>query len=128
MNETEVPINQTKFSFEEPIFADSAVYTEKKPEQDAAPKPKNNKRVLVVVIGIVLVVLLLLALLMASRMRRGVTQVEEDVSEPVEVQELGPLQKRIEEARELLELADPAKQDLAFPPVDLNIRLDPKEE
>jgi len=39
---------------------------------------------------------------------------------------LTPLQKRIEDARELLDLADPSKQDLAFPPIDLTIRLDKK--
>lgn len=126
MTEKEVPINQTQFSFEEPIFANSAVYTEKKPEENPTQKPKSKKKLVIIVICVFLILLLLLLLVLASRMRRSTSQVDTDTPQPVQTEELGPFQKRIEGARELLELADPAKQDLAFPPVSLDIRLDPK--
>lgn len=127
MTEEQVPINQTQFSFEEPIFEDTAVYAEEKPVEDAAPKPKKSKKIVVIaIVGGIVLILGLLILIIVS-MRNGVEEIVETEPEVIVPQELSPLQKRIEDARELLELADPSKQDLAFPPVNMEIRLDQKE-
>lgn len=127
MAEQEIPINQTQFSFEEPIFENETVYREDKPE-DLEQKPKSKKK-LFIIIGIVgfIFIILLLVLVMAMRSRGSTQEVGEDTN-PVVAKELGPIQQRIEDSRELLDIADPAKQDLAFPPVDLELRLDPKEK
>lgn len=127
MAEQEIPINQTQFSFEEPIFENETVYREDKPE-DLEQKPKSKKK-LFIIIGIVgfIFIILLLVLVMAMRGKGTTQQVDED-TDPVISKELGPIQQRIEDSRELLDIADPAKQDLAFPPVDLELRLDPKEK
>lgn len=127
MAEQEIPINQTQFSFEEPIFENETVYREDKPE-DLEQKPKSRKK-LFIIIGVVgfIFIILLLVLVIAMRGRGSTQEVGEDIS-PVVTKELGPIQQRIEDSRELLDIADPAKQDLAFPPVDLELRLDPKEK
>ena len=124
MVEKQIPINQTQFSFEEPIFENQAVYAEEKPEDT---KPQSKKK-LFVVFGVIGFFVLLLLLIIVVRMSRN-GQIEEIIDEPdTQVsQELGPLEQRIKDARELLNLADPAKQDLAFPPIDMDLRLDPKE-
>lgn len=127
MTEKQSSINQTQFSFEEPIFEDSAVYTEEKPLEEPTEKPKKNKKLIVIAIaGIVLILISVIVLI--SSMRNKTVEVVETEPEAVVTKELGPLQKRIEDARELLDLADPSKQDLAFPPVNMGIRLDPKEK
>lgn len=127
MAEQEIPINQTQFSFEEPIFENETVYREDKPE-DLEQKPKSRKK-LFIIIGVIgfIFIILLLVLVMAMRGRGSTQEVDEDTN-PVVAKELGPIQQRIEDSRELLDIADPAKQDLAFPPVDLELRLDPKEK
>lgn len=127
MAEQEIPINQTQFSFEEPIFENETVYREDKPE-DLEQKPKSKKK-LFIIIGVIgfIFIILLLVLVMAMRGRGSTQEVGEDTN-PVVAKELGPIQQRIEDSRELLDIADPAKQDLAFPPVDLELRLDPKEK
>lgn len=127
MAEQEIPINQTQFSFEEPIFENETVYREDKPE-DLEQKPKSKKK-LFIIIGVIgfIFIILLLVLVMAMRGRGSTQEVDEDTN-PIVAKELGPIQQRIEDSRELLDIADPAKQDLAFPPVDLELRLDPKEK
>ena len=127
MVENQVPLNQTQFSFEEPIFENKAVYMDDKPPEDLDKEPKNKKKTFIIV-GVVGFIIIILFLVIAQSMtkKNGILEEpEEDVA--VVTKELGPLQKRIDDARELLDLADPTKQDLAFPPIDMKIRLDPKE-
>ncbi len=127
MTEKQNSINQTQFSFEEPIFENSAVYVEEKPVEEPTEKPQNKKKIIgIAIVGIVLILISVIVLI--SSMRNKTEEVIETEPEAVVTKELGPLQKRIEDARELLDLADPSKQDLAFPPVNMGIRLDPKEK
>lgn len=127
MTEKQSSINQTQFSFEEPIFENSAVYVEEKPVEEPTEKPQNKKKIIgIAIVGIVLILISVIVLI--SSMRNKTEEVIETEPEAVVTKELGPLQKRIEDARELLDLADPSKQDLAFPPVNMGIRLDPKEK
>lgn len=127
MNEQQEPINQTQFSFEEPIFENTAVYadeTQKDARQDA---PKSKKKLLIFgLVGCIILVLLIVGLF-ALRGRNNTSQETTEEAVTIPTQELGPLQQRIQDARDLLNASDPTKQDLSFPPVDLNIRLDPKE-
>ncbi len=126
MNENQVPLNQTQFSFEEPIFEEKSVYIDEKPVDEQTEKPKSKKKIVVIaVVGIVLILVSLIVVV--AGMRKGPSEVSEEEPEVIVAKELGPLQKRIEDARELLDLADPSKQDLAFPPVNMGLRLDPKE-
>jgi len=126
MIEKQIPIDQTQFSFEEPIFEDQAVYTEDKPVVPQDDQPKSNKKVFLIagIVGLVILILLILVVLLKREAPEEVLK-QADIK-PDQVEEVGPFQARIDDARELLELSDPTKQDLSFPPVDMQIRLDPK--
>jgi hypothetical protein len=124
MIEKETPINQTQFSFEEPIFENQAVYQEKLPTDEV--KKSKNKNLLIIITSVAGVVVILLGLFIAIGMKNGNGFLVEPEPELIVPKELSPLEQRIQDARDLLDIADPAKQDLAFPPVDLQIRLDPK--
>lgn len=127
MAENQVPLNQTQFSFEEPIFENQAVYMDDKPPEDLDKKPKSKKKTFIIA-GVVGFLLIIVFLVIAQSMTKKNGVQEEPEEDVIKVtKELGPLQKRIDDARELLDLADPTKQDLAFPPIDMKIRLDPEE-
>lgn len=125
MFEKKAPINQTQFSFEEPIFEKEQVYIEETtPEQEEARRKKKKK--LFKIIAVLAVVLILLATMILMIVnRKGLPEIIFNPPPATMAPELTPLQLRIQDAREQLNLADPAKQDLSFPPIDLNIRLDP---
>lgn len=124
MAENQAPLNQTQFSFEEPIFENTAIYKEDKPPENLDKKAKN-KKMLVIIIGVVSFIFILIFLVVAQSLtKKNIVQVEPEEDIITVTKELSPLQKRIDDARELLDLADPTKQDLAFPPVDMKIRLD----
>lgn len=77
--------------------------------------------------GIVLVILLVLLVGIAAMSRRPST-VKPSVqpsATPTSVSQT-EMEKRVTELQKQLESADPTKQDLVFPPVDMQIRLDKK--
>lgn len=127
MHNQNQPLNQTQFSFEEPIFENPLQYEEEKPP--VVEKSKKSKKKLYITIGIVVTVFLLLILFVIFLRLRNRNDVTETLKrDPAIEQELGPLQRRIEQSRFLLESADPTKEDLSFPPVNFDLRLDPKED
>jgi hypothetical protein len=127
MAEKQVPINQTQFSFEEPIFEDKAVYIDEKSPKKIT-KPLKSKKKIIIIIGIIGFVLIMIFLVIAQSMTEKQVIVEDsELLDVAVVKELGPLKKRIDDARQQLNLADPTKQDLSFPPIDMKIRLDPEK-
>ena len=126
MNE-QTPVNQTQFSFEEPIFENTQVYVDE--SQPILPQtPKNKKKFIFIGIGLFFLVLVVLTIVLIIRGNSVAQDGETQIKETKTTIELGPIEQRIEDARVLLNTADPTKQDLSFPPVDLNLRLDKKED
>ena len=125
--EEQTPLNQTQFSFEEPIFEKTAALPQEKPDKEVAEAPKSGKKKILLIIGGVFFLLILLLIVVVLRNREAV--IEETLPEEVvqTTQERTPLQERIIQARELLLLADPTKDELAFPPIDLSFRLEEKK-
>lgn len=126
-NQNNIPLNQTQFSFEEPIFEDPTIYQEEKPVVEEVPKKSRKKLYLIIGIG-AFALLLILILFILIRMRGGTQEDDPLRRDPVAPEDLGPLEQRIEESRQLLEDADPTKQDLSYPPINFSLRLDPKED
>lgn len=118
-------INQTQFAFEEPIYEDRNVEmpVEKPVENDPTEK-KEVKRKQKAFLAIVILLIFVSALIIL--ITNGKETVEEAVvNDPEKIEEeLSPLMIRIEKLRVELEEADPTKQDLVFPPVDMELRLD----
>ena len=122
-------VNQTQFSFEEPIFEDAQVYADETQPKEVQPPVNNKKKKILIIAGIVgFLFILLLLLLVVVRARKAVTPTDDPVKQVEETKNDDPIQDRIDDARDLLEEADPTKQDLSFPPVDMDLRLDPKEK
>ena len=118
-------VNQTRFSVEEPIFTDFNVEVpvdESNPEQK---KPNKRKKVLIIG-GIVFFVIMLLLIVFTSRGGPVDIPIFEPEETPVVVSD-DPFEVRINNARLDLEIADPSNQDLTFPPVDMDIRIDKKK-
>jgi hypothetical protein len=115
-----VDTNQTEFSSVEPLF--------EKPPVDPAtlvpkPAPKSH-RVLMFVIGGVVVVVLLIIVLVVLLSRRQMLPTLLPQPTPTPSTQLDPLRQEVVNLRTELEAADPTKQELPFPPVDLDIFLE----
>jgi len=124
--EESVLTNQTQFSYEEPYRESSRVVAGE--AEPATPKPNSKKKLIILVgIGIFLLffVLILLAAMRPKQIEVG--QFQQPVfATPVPV-EVSPLLERVNRLEAELQDADPVKQSLVFPPVDMEIRLDPKK-
>ncbi len=125
--------NQTSFGLENPIFEQPPVHQLKPVAevQSAQPQPSgpvsHKKKLILIGSGVTLVlVLLVVALLLVSRQPDG-TLPDNFFFSPVEVDTTPTaLEQRVEALKQELMEADPTKRDYPFPPVDMNIRLDPK--
>lgn len=122
----ESSINQTQFSFEEPFFEDVTVPVDPKQAAAEAPSQKGSKKLLIVIglSGFLVLIFGVLVLVYFSRGKQIDEQQEEKLVEQTTTS--NPFQERITTAREELKDADPTKQDLSYPPIDMVLRLDPK--
>lgn len=116
--------NQTQFSLEEPYYQG---VTQPADDEVQPPKKSNSKKMLVVLASILVLLLLLLLLAVVSR-RPVVTPnspfQQGTLETPTSVQ-ANPFAERIKRLETELEEADPLRQTLLFPPIDMDIRLDP---
>lgn len=120
--------NQTKFSLEEPLFEQTGQIPQDEILEPQKQKPllKQKKFVISLIVGVTLLILLLLYLVNAYIESQKLVQdtgtpdaTEEAVSGPKH-----PLLQRIESAQIELKDADPSEQDLVYPTMDYDIRLD----
>ncbi len=119
-------LNQTQFMAEEQIFADNNVMMPD-PVVEVKEKPsKKSKKKIAIIVGLVIFFLLLILLLLLKMKKKPIKQTEDLVKEVVN-EELTPMQEKIKDLQDDLEVADPSNQNLTFPPVDLELRLDKVE-
>lgn len=118
--------NQTRFSVEEPIFTDFNVEMPVDESQQEQNKKPNKRKKILIIGGVVFFLVIILLLVLT----RGKSPVQIPIFEPEETPTVvsdDPFVVRIENAKLDLEIADPANQDLTFPPVDMDIRIDEKK-
>jgi len=119
-------INQTNFAFEEPIFSDTNVELPVEEKLVEPVDPKNTKKKKII-IGVTVFFVFLLILIVMVKLKKK-PKIETAPEEPAKVmKDLSPLEERIENVRLELDAADPANQDLTFPPVNMKLRLDEKK-
>jgi hypothetical protein len=111
--------NQTQFVIDEPLMAKPVV-----PESVVKPKKPPLPKWIWWLVS-VLLVLITMALFWAWRNSRPLAPSEEKTSVSTMQQTLSPLEERLETARQLLKGANPTTQELPFPPLDMNLRIDP---
>lgn len=118
----DVLTNQTTFAEEHPLYENDQPPTEVLP---TAPMSKRKKMIIGGVVGVVLLVIVL-AIASALLPKRQVVQ-----TQPTGLQYTPPpvvdsaLRHRVRELGINLNDADPVKVDLPFPPVGMEITLDP---
>lgn len=124
MEENSQVVNQTHFSFEEPLFEQppSIINEEEKPVE--TPQLWYKKKLILAAIASGLLLILLL-LGLAAYFSPQSQHLREDLLEvqPSPVPELTPNQIKIKELQTELETADPARQEFPFPPVLMEITL-----
>lgn len=122
-------IDQTQFSEEEPLFESPESHPKNIQPSVAVTPPANSKHKKMLIIGIsIIAIILLIITILALAMGRPKGEVEESITpspSPAAITE-SEMQSRITKLRSDLKEADPTKQDLTFPPVDLELRLDKK--
>ncbi|MCB9812933.1 MAG: hypothetical protein H6772_00865 [Pseudomonadales bacterium] len=118
--------NQTQFAFEEPIFQDLNVELPVEPTP-IDQNPKKSIKFFIIIGLVVLTLLILFVIVMLRSKKKTPENIFENIQQEV-IKNFGPLEQRIENARIDLDAADPANQDLTFPPVDMGLRLDKKEK
>ena len=121
--------NQTKFSVEEPLFEQMGQMPGPENPEPVVQKPlfKQKKFIIALIAIITLLILVMLFLVNAYINERKRVQEEEPPENVVETPSdpNHPLYQRIKSAQEELKEADPSEQDLVYPTMDYNIRLDP---
>ena len=118
-------LNQTSFSEEEPLLEKPADYDEKLANRKKFFKTKQEKLLKILIFLFSFFLILIIALYFVFKKPKPV-EIEKPTEKVEQVQSLDPLRKRIKVLSEDLNEADPTKQELPFPPVDLKIRIDPQ--
>lgn len=121
--------NQTKFSLEEPLFEQAGqIPGPENPEPVRKTPLLRQKKFVIALIGVVTVIVLLLLFLINSYIATH-KKVQDQAPPESEVEtntgSTDPLYLRIKSAQEELKDADPSEQDLVYPSMDYDIRLDP---
>ncbi len=124
----EILSNQTQFAQEEPLFeVQKAVQSQ--PTYDEVTDSKKKPKLLIIGGGVfALVLVLILALVLLSKPKRIEVTKEVEASPSPKNTINHPLQQRVTNLQQELDLADPSEQSLVFPPVDMTITLDPVKQ
>lgn len=122
--------NQTEFSSRQPLFQSPEIIPPTQAELEALSSKKapwfKTKKALLLLIPVFLIILVVL---IAARPKdnKQVDVVFPDItSEPSD--DFNPILGRIVRLQEELELADPTKTDIVFPPVNMRLELDPAKD
>jgi hypothetical protein len=127
--------NQSQFSAQESMIAERSQHSLEEtaqPSEEETNQSNAAKRRQQLIIGVVaLLALIILGLALLVWMSSGASPKESNLDDTNLVQtlppEAGPLQVRVNNLKTQLMQADPAKNDLALPPLDMDLRLDPKQ-
>lgn len=122
-------INQTQFASQEPVMEDVVNYQETVAQEqlDSQSKKKKSKLIIVGVIGFVLIFVFILLLILIRALSPVKTVTTDENGNVIEVPQgvSDPLLEEVYLLSRDLENADPSLNTIPFPPVNMELRLDP---
>lgn len=126
-------LNQTDFSVQQPLSqkpeaeVEEIKNSENQKIQDSKTDKNTKLKKAVIIFAVIFFVLIFAIVIFALSGRRSSPRVEPTppaIVQPVELN-LSELEQKVEELQNYLDESDPTKQDLVFPPVNFDLRLDP---
>lgn len=121
MTEEHYNQNQTQFTADEPLL-EQPIQPVVTPTDPAPIKKSPPKWLVPAIVGVGVITLLII--LIALRSRSEINLPPESVVQPPPARELSPLELRLEEIRLQLRAANPTLQELPFPPLDMQLKID----
>ena len=127
--EPEVAADQIRFGWEKPLFEKNQVSTLPRTQSNppSAPSKWYQKPLVLAALALCAVLFLLVMVLLLLRQPEQPTVVNEPSPSPIANPIADPLKQRIIELRNDLQTADPTRQEYPFPPVSMDLQLDPQE-
>ena len=119
--------DQTQFMTESPLYEqplDEDLEAQKKTEPMSADKKNKKKKILIIASSIIVILLISLLVIFYLNQEKPDNSVGYEDDKPIDKAISGPLEQRVEELSQELELADPNQQKLPFPLVDKEITLE----
>lgn len=128
MFSSNLPLDQTAFSAEQPALQDPELTFDQMEKQanKLKKKPIYKQKKFIVVIPLIFIVLVIVLLLLLPK-KPEPPEEEELVLPPSQEQTSNYMVERIRRLQAELKEADPTKTDILFPPVDMKLELDPAE-
>lgn len=124
-------INQTQFASQEPVMEDAVSFQEPVIEDQQIPKnkKKKNKLIIVGIVGFILIVVFVLLLILIKSLSPAEQVTIDQNGNVIEVPrgEVDPLLEEVYLLGEDLKNADPSLDSIPFPPVDMELSLDPSD-
>lgn len=124
--------SQTRFSLEKPLFEQMGQIPIDEPENPVPKVPllKQKKFIILLIAGITVLILVILFIVNAyiSQQKKVHTDGTPEETEAASPGSSEPLKRRIDSAQKELKDADPSQQDLVYPTMDYQLRLDSKKE
>lgn len=117
--------NQTQFSFEEPMLEGTQEIRSDSQEK-TSPTGKKNRNIIIITLLVLFSTGLIIAGLSLDRNETAVETISEVEEVPITIAPDDPLALSIKQLQLELQEQDPARRDLSFPSINLEIRLDPK--
>jgi hypothetical protein len=121
----DIPVNsdQTRFTTEEPLFESRYVPTDPHP-QPAPPSKVQQYRWWLIGGGILSGLVIMVTVTVLMRQPEVVPKIIQATPQPVTSAEMKPFERELQTLKSELRSADPAKQELPFPAVNLTLSLE----
>lgn len=122
-NQDNIINNQTQFSNESLVFEETTKIPTSEKEMSEVSFIKTKKGILVIAIAVLVFLFLIITTLIILKPKENAVILEEEAQENQIMIDSSPLKQKINDLKLQLNQADPTRQSLSFPPVNMNIKI-----